>query len=209
MIQVRKFATYREEILSEGGREADGQPLVKVAVAAVISNPSGPSLPGRHLRQRGAERRGRLGVDRPGSRPARRPRGREREGAAGPLLEQHVVEGTRWVEFVTEVRPEDLIVQKKRLSAFTATDLDFLLRNMGKRVVVIDGIFIDACDLATAFHASDLDYRVIALADIVRGSSEEMERAALNVLSSYVGLVLDSGELLAEWQARAGAGVER
>jgi Amino acid synthesis len=42
-IAVRKFASYREEVLSAGGREADGPPLVKVAVAAVIANP----FPGR------------------------------------------------------------------------------------------------------------------------------------------------------------------
>jgi hypothetical protein len=40
MTVVRKYATFREEILAEGGREADGAPLIKVAVAAVIANPS-------------------------------------------------------------------------------------------------------------------------------------------------------------------------
>lgn len=40
MIEVRKFASYREEILVEAGRPADGEPLVKAAVAAVIANPS-------------------------------------------------------------------------------------------------------------------------------------------------------------------------
>jgi hypothetical protein len=40
MSAVRKYATFREEILAEGGREADGRPLVKVAVAAVIANPA-------------------------------------------------------------------------------------------------------------------------------------------------------------------------
>ena len=39
MIEIRKFAAYREEVLREGGREADGQPLVRVAVAAVFRNP--------------------------------------------------------------------------------------------------------------------------------------------------------------------------
>lgn len=38
-LTARKFAAYREETLSEAGREADGAPLVKVAVAAVIANP--------------------------------------------------------------------------------------------------------------------------------------------------------------------------
>jgi hypothetical protein len=41
--EVRKFVVYREEILREGGRPADGDTLVKVAVAAVVPNPS----PGR------------------------------------------------------------------------------------------------------------------------------------------------------------------
>jgi nicotinamidase-related amidase len=126
----------------------------------------------------------------------------EWEGLTNDLLDEHVVEGTRWVEFVTEVLPGDLIVQKKRLSAFAATDLDFLLRNMRKSVVVIDGIFIDACDMSTAFHAADLDYKVIIPGDVVRGSSEEMEQAALAIVSSYVGLVVDSEELTAEWRAR-------
>lgn len=39
-ILVRSFASYREEVLRAAGREADGAPLVKVAVAAVIANPA-------------------------------------------------------------------------------------------------------------------------------------------------------------------------
>ena len=57
-----------------------------------------------------------------------------------PNADQHNLEGSRWVEFVTEVEPEDLIVDtKKRLSAFYPTDLEFLLRNLKKEIVVITG----------------------------------------------------------------------
>src|SRR5262245_6327126 len=42
-VEVRKFVDYREHIVREGGRPADGDPLVKVAIAAVVANPS----PGR------------------------------------------------------------------------------------------------------------------------------------------------------------------
>lgn len=38
--RIRKLVSYREEILQEGGRVADGAPLVKVAVAAVVANPA-------------------------------------------------------------------------------------------------------------------------------------------------------------------------
>jgi hypothetical protein len=40
VIEVRKYVSFREEIFIEGGRPADGDPLVRVAVAAVIPNPS-------------------------------------------------------------------------------------------------------------------------------------------------------------------------
>jgi len=38
-IAVRKLMTMREEVLTEGGRADEGDPLVKAAAAAVIANP--------------------------------------------------------------------------------------------------------------------------------------------------------------------------
>jgi hypothetical protein len=40
MIEVRKYVSLREEVFVECGRPADGEPLIKVAVAAVLANPS-------------------------------------------------------------------------------------------------------------------------------------------------------------------------
>jgi biuret amidohydrolase len=127
-------------------------------------------------------------------------------GEAGPLLDEHVIEGSRWTEFVTEVLPEDLVVHKKRFSSFVATDLDLLLRNLRKDTVVINGIFADACDLSTAFDAANLDYKVLVPRDLAPGSSAELEQAALDIIASYVGLVVDSDDLAAEWEARLRAG---
>ena len=45
-------------------------------------------------------------------------------------------------------------VGKKRLSIFYPTDLDFLLRNMRRRTVVLTGGFTDCCVLNAAFAAS-------------------------------------------------------
>jgi nicotinamidase-related amidase len=124
----------------------------------------------------------------------------QREDAG--LLDQHVIEGTEWIDFVTEVDDRDLIVHKKRLSGFAATDLDFLLRNLGKRVVVITGIFMDACDLSTSYAATDLDYKVLTLSDVVVGSTPEMERSAFDIFATYIGLVVPSTDLIGEWTAR-------
>jgi nicotinamidase-related amidase len=118
-----------------------------------------------------------------------------------PNADEHAIEGSRWTELVTRVEPGDLVVDtKKRLSVFYPTDLDFLLRNMGVRTVVLDGGFTDCCVLNAAFDASNLNYRVVVLRDLVRGTNPEMEDAALKMVSLHLGLVMDSADLLAEWR---------
>jgi biuret amidohydrolase len=118
-----------------------------------------------------------------------------------PNADEHAIEGTRWTEFETRVEPDDLIVQtKKRLSIFYPTDLDFLLRNLRVRTVILNGGFTDCCVLNAAFDASNHDYRVVVLRDLVRGTNDEMEAAALKMVSLHLGLVMDSADLLAAWE---------
>lgn len=123
-----------------------------------------------------------------------------------PGADQHALAGSRWTRFTTEVLPGDEVVSgKKRLSAFYPTDLDFLLRQMGVRTVVLDGIMADCCVLNTAFDANNLSYRVVVLEDLVRGTDEALEAAALAVVSLHLGLVTSSSDLVTAWAA-AGAG---
>lgn len=120
-----------------------------------------------------------------------------------PGIDQHAIEGSKWTEFATEVLEQDLIVQtKRRLSPFYPTDLDFLLRSMGIRRVVINGGMTDCCVLLGAFEASNLGYRVAVAADLVRGSNAELEHAALRMLSLHCALVMTSEAILSAWQAQ-------
>lgn len=120
-----------------------------------------------------------------------------------PNADAHALEGSRWTEWVTEVLPQDWRVEnKRRLSAFYPTDLDFLLRNQGIRTVVFDGGFADCCVLNSAFDANNHNYRVIVLRDLVRGTDDHLEAAALSMVSLHLGLVMDSADLLALWQER-------
>jgi len=125
---------------------------------------------------------------------------------AGPIpnADAHAIEGSRWTEFVTDVdRERDLLVTtKKRLSAFYPTDLEFLLRNLRKETVVLNGGFTDCCVLNAAFDASNRDFRVVVLRDLVRGTNPEMEEAALRIMSLHLGVVTDSWELLRAWRSQ-------
>jgi len=121
-----------------------------------------------------------------------------------PNSDEHALAGSRWTEFVTQVEQQDLIVEtKKRLTAFYPSDLDFLLRNLDVRRIVFTGIMTDCCVINSAFDASNLGYRVVVPQDLVRGTNDEMEAAALKMISLHLGLVMDSADLLSEWQAEA------
>lgn len=118
-----------------------------------------------------------------------------------PNAAAHAIEGSPWTEWVTEVLPQDLRVEnKRRLSAFYPTDLDFLLRNQRITTVVFDGGFTDCCVLNSAFDANNLNYRVIVLRDLVRGTDDPLESAALSMVSLHLGLVMDSQDLLTGWK---------
>ncbi|HEX4409086.1 MAG TPA: isochorismatase family cysteine hydrolase [Xanthobacteraceae bacterium] len=120
-----------------------------------------------------------------------------------PNSAAHAIEGSPWTEFVTRVEPNDLIVEtKKRLSAFYPTDLDFLLRNMRIETIVLDGGFTDCCILNTAFDAGNHNYRVIVARDLVRGTDDNLESAALAIVSLHLGLVADSADIIGEWTSR-------
>lgn len=117
-----------------------------------------------------------------------------------PNVAEHALEGTRWTELCTEVAPGDEVVSsKKRLSAFYPTDLDFLLRQMGVTTIALTGVMTDCCVLNTAFDASNRNYRVITVSDLVAGTNDELEDAALKMMSLNTGLVMDSSDLVKAW----------
>jgi len=77
---------------------------------------------------------------------------------------------------------------------------------MGVKRLVLNGCMTDCCILNSAFDASNLGYRVTVAKDLVRGTNSEMEDAALKMISLHIGLVAESGDLVAEWQKQIDAG---
>ena len=63
--------------------------------------------------------------------------------------------------------PGDLVVIKRRVSAFTGSDLEVGLRGLGEGTLVLTGIATSGLVLSTLRQAADLDYRLIVLADRV------------------------------------------
>ena len=76
-------------------------------------------------------------------------------------------------------RPEEPIVLKKRVSAFTGSDLEVLLRSLGVTHLVLTGIATSGVVLSTLREAADRDYAVTVLADACADADEEVQRVLL------------------------------
>ncbi|MFG2224985.1 cysteine hydrolase family protein [Streptomyces sp. NPDC048644] len=62
-------------------------------------------------------------------------------------------------------RPDETVVTKKRVSAFSGSDLELVLRSRGIGHLVLTGIATSGVVLSTLRQAADLDYRLTVLAD--------------------------------------------
>ena len=122
-------------------------------------------------------------------------------GGPRPYADMHNVEGSKWCDFMVDVEEKDLTVNtKKRLSAFYPSDLEFLLRNLRASTIIITGVMTDCCILSSSFDGSNRGFKVIVPMDLTRGYSPEMEDAALKIISHYLGLVVESNDLVETWK---------
>lgn len=60
----------------------------------------------------------------------------------------------------------DIVVRKKRVGAFSTTDLDSQLKARGITTIILAGISTSGVLLSTVRDAADKDYRVIVLSDL-------------------------------------------
>src|SRR5262249_46394158 len=72
--------------------------------------------------------------------------------------------------------PGDLVVTKRRVSAFTGSDLDVVLRGLGAGTLVLTGIATSGVVLSTLRQAADLDYGLTVLADACLDADPEVHR---------------------------------
>lgn len=72
--------------------------------------------------------------------------------------------------------PGDVVVTKRRVSAFAGSDLDVVLRAGGIDALVLSGIATSGVVLSTLRQAADLDFSLTVLADACVDADEEVHR---------------------------------
>jgi nicotinamidase-related amidase len=95
-------------------------------------------------------------------------------------------------------RPGDLLVTKRRVSAFTGSDLQVVLRSLGAGTLVLTGIATSGVVLSTLRQAADLDYRLVVLSDGCLDADPEVHR----VLTEKVFPRQAAVRTVAQWAAQ-------
>ena len=112
-----------------------------------------------------------------------------------PAMEQ----GSALCEFSTEVKDGDLrLLSAKRHNAFEGTDLEFLLKVLNRKVVILLGAGIDCLGMATGFCGMCKDYKTLVVEDLFLPYFEDLGEECTKACTMFIGLVVRANELSAE-----------
>lgn len=91
-------------------------------------------------------------------------------------MKPHAIRGTAGADVLPDLEPQngDIILPKRRFSAFFKTDLDQTLRTMGVDTVALGGINTHFCVLASAFDAVCHDFNTVILEDLSAAFKREI-----------------------------------
>jgi len=106
------------------------------------------------------------------------------------------------IDAIPVVAETDVMLEKRRLSAFTGTDLDLILRSLGVKTVVVGGVVTQGCVESTVREAANADYYVAVAQDCVASTDEQAHQTALRSMATvlrYADAVVESSRIAALW----------
>jgi biuret amidohydrolase len=111
---------------------------------------------------------------------------------------EHNLFGSPGTQVVPELfDPRDIVVDtKKRYSAYLHTDLEFVLRDLDARTVILTGVNTNSCILCSSFETVNRDYELVVLRDCVDSmDGVEAHEKAITLIETALGRVLTWAEL--------------
>ena len=98
-----------------------------------------------------------------------------------------VAKGSWDAKVCDEIAPtiDEIVIPKTSSSVFISTNIDYLLRNLGIRQIVMCGIVSDQCVESAVRDACDLGYLVTLVPDACATFSQERQQASATAVKGY------------------------
>jgi nicotinamidase-related amidase len=115
-----------------------------------------------------------------------------------------LLEGTPGAEIDPRVAPQpgDIVVTKRRVGAFSTTDLETILRSKNISKLVLFGISTSGVVLSTVRWAADMDYSLAVVSDLCADGDPEVNRVLIDKVFPWQATVVTSREVLKAIGAR-------
>ena len=99
----------------------------------------------------------------------------------------NVPRGSWDAKVIDAIRPgeDEIVIPKTSSSVFISTNIDFVLRNLGVRYLIISGVVTDQCVESAVRDACDLGYLVTLATDACATYSQERHDNTLRAIKGY------------------------
>jgi len=99
----------------------------------------------------------------------------------------NVARGSRDGQVIEALAPgeDEIVIPKTSSSVFISTNIDYVLRNLGVRQLVISGLLTDQCVDSAVRDACDLGYLVTVVTDACATHSSERHESSLALNRGY------------------------
>jgi nicotinamidase-related amidase len=125
--------------------------------------------------------------------------GRERS-AGHKRLNLHAPPGSKESEFLVEVAPkgDELIINKTASGVFNATNLEYILRNMGITGLFVCGVYTNECVSTTVRDACDRGFYATMINDACATVTPQLHNATIETIKDRYARVMTTREAVKE-----------
>lgn len=90
-------------------------------------------------------------------------------------------------QVIDQIKPvgDEIVLPKTSSSVFISTHIDYILRNLGVKQIVISGLLTDQCVESAIRDACDLGYLVTQVTDACLTMSDERQKSSINAIKGY------------------------
>lgn len=125
--------------------------------------------------------------------------GRERS-PGHKRLNLHAAPGSKESEFLVEVAPkgDEIIINKTASGVFNATNVEYILRNMGITGLFICGVYTNECVSTTVRDACDRGFYTTMINDACATVTPELHNATIDTIRDRYARVMTTDEAVNE-----------
>jgi len=127
--------------------------------------------------------------------------GRDR-GPGHKRLDLHAAPGSKEAEIMPQVAPvgDEIVINKTASGVFNATNIEYILRNLGVDGLYIVGVYTNECVSTAIRDACDLGFHVTFIPDACATVTPELENATYTTVKDRYARVLTTEEATKEIQ---------